>query len=54
MRVLMAMLLASVALGGTALPALAQGATVEQAALTRVIIAPPRSELARIIKALKK
>lgn len=45
------MLLASVALGGTALPALAQGATVEQAALTRVIIAPPRSELARIIKA---
>lgn len=45
------MLLASVALSGAALPAAAQSATVEQAALTRVIIAPPRSELARIIKA---
>ncbi|MEO7223585.1 MAG: L,D-transpeptidase family protein [Devosia sp.] len=51
MRVLMALLLAGVALAGTAVPGLAQDAVIQQASLTKVIIAPPRSDLARIIKA---
>jgi len=45
------MLLASVALAGTSLPTFAQQAVVENASLTKVVIAPPRSDLARIIKA---
>ncbi|HVY52131.1 MAG TPA: L,D-transpeptidase family protein [Devosia sp.] len=54
MRALMAIVLAGVTLSGAAFPALAQGASeapavVEKAAL--VVIAPPRSDLARIIKA---
>ncbi len=51
LRVLMALLLAGVALTGTAVPSLAQEAVVQQAALTKIVIAPPRSDLARIIKA---
>ena len=51
LRVLMALLLAGVALTGAALPSVAQDAVVQQAALTKVVIAPPRSDLARIIKA---
>jgi murein L,D-transpeptidase YcbB/YkuD len=51
LRVLMALLLAGVALAGTAVPSLAQEAVVQQAALTKIVIAPPRSDLARIIKA---
>lgn len=51
MRILIAMLMAGVAFAGTAVPSLAQQATVEKAALTRVVIAPPRTDLARIIKA---
>ncbi len=47
----MAMLMAGVALAGTSLPSFAQEAVVEQAALTKIVIAPPRSDLARIIKA---
>ncbi|MGN6685300.1 MAG: L,D-transpeptidase family protein [Devosia sp.] len=53
-RALMALLLAGVTLSGAALPALAEAtndapAAVEKAAL--VVIAPPRSDIARIIKA---
>jgi murein L,D-transpeptidase YcbB/YkuD len=51
LRVLMALLLAGVALTGAALPSVAQDAVVQQAALTKIVIAPPRSDLARIIKA---
>jgi murein L,D-transpeptidase YcbB/YkuD len=51
LRVLMAMLLAGVALTGATLPAVAQDAAVTNASLTKVVIAPPRSDLARIIKA---
>lgn len=51
LRVLMAMLLAGVALTGATLPAIAQDAVVTQASLTKIVIAPPRSDLARIIKA---
>jgi murein L,D-transpeptidase YcbB/YkuD len=47
----MAILLASVSLAGAPALALAQDATVEKAAITRVVIAPARSELAKIIKA---
>ena len=47
----MASLLAGIALAGAPLPTLAQDAVVEKAALTKIIIAPPRSDLARIIKA---
>lgn len=50
LRVLMAMLLAGVALTGATIPTLAQEAVIEKAALTRIVIAPPRSDLARIIK----
>jgi murein L,D-transpeptidase YcbB/YkuD len=53
-RALMALLLAGVTLSGAALPALAEAtndapAAVEKVAL--VVIAPPRSDIARIIKA---
>ncbi len=53
LRVLMAVLLAGVALAGTAIPTLAQDeaagtAVVDKAAL--VVIAPPKSDLAHIIK----
>ncbi len=53
-RAFMALLLAGVTLSGAALPALAEAtsdasAAVEKAAL--VVIAPPRSDIARIIKA---
>jgi hypothetical protein len=53
-RALMALLLAGVTLSGAALPALAEAtndapAAVEKAAL--VVIAPPRSDIARTIKA---
>lgn len=51
LRVLMAVLLAGVALTGAALPSVAQDAVVQQASLTKIVIAPPRSDLARIIKA---
>lgn len=51
LRVLMAVLLASVALTGAIAPGLAQDAVVTKAAITRVVIAPPQSDLARIIKA---
>jgi murein L,D-transpeptidase YcbB/YkuD len=51
LRILMALMLAGVALAGTSPAALAQEAVIEKAALTRIVIAPPRSELARIIKA---
>ncbi|MEO6013089.1 MAG: L,D-transpeptidase family protein [Devosia sp.] len=51
MRVLMAVLLASVALAGASLPTFSQEAKVELASLTKIVIAPPRSDLARIIKA---
>ncbi len=51
LRILMALLLAGVALAGTAPAATAQDAVVEKAALTKVVIAPPRSDIARIIKA---
>jgi L,D-transpeptidase YcbB len=51
LRVLMAVLLAGVALAGTNIPALSQQAVIEKAALTKIVIAPPRSDLARIIKA---
>src|SRR3954453_13071278 len=47
----MAVLLASVALVGAAGPSFAQDAVVTKAALTHVVIAPPQSDLARIIKA---
>jgi murein L,D-transpeptidase YcbB/YkuD len=47
----MALLLAGTVLAGAPTMGLAQEATVEKAALTRVVIAPPRSDLARIIKA---
>ncbi len=47
----MAMLLAGVALTGASLPSVAQEAVIQQAALTKVVIAPPRSDIARIIKA---
>jgi murein L,D-transpeptidase YcbB/YkuD len=50
LRVLMAMLLAGVALAGATIPTLAQEAVVQQASLTKIVIAPPRSDLARIIK----
>ncbi|HZY48576.1 MAG TPA: L,D-transpeptidase family protein [Devosia sp.] len=54
MRALMALLLAGVAVAGAAVPGLAQDAAeapavVEKAAL--VVIAPPKSDIARIIKA---
>ena len=51
LRVLMALLLAGVALTGATVPTIAQDAVVQQASLTKVVIAPPRSDLARIIKA---
>jgi len=51
LRVLMAILMAGVALAGAAVPSLAQDAVVQKAALTRVVIAPPRSDIAKIIKA---
>ena len=51
LRVLMALLLAGVALTGAALPTVAQDVVILQASLTKVVIAPPRSDLARIIKA---
>ncbi|HEX4297970.1 MAG TPA: L,D-transpeptidase family protein [Devosia sp.] len=54
MRVLMAILLAGVALVGTAVPTLAQdagGAVVVKTAITKIVIAPPQDDLARIIKA---
>jgi L,D-transpeptidase YcbB len=51
LRVLMALLLAGVALTGAALPTVAQDVVIQQASLTKVVIAPPRSDLARIIKA---
>jgi murein L,D-transpeptidase YcbB/YkuD len=51
LRVLMAVLLASVAFAGASAPGLAQEAVIQKAAITRVIIAPPQSDLARIIKA---
>ena len=47
----MATLLAGIALAGAPVATLAQDAAVEKAALTRIVIAPPRSDLARIIKA---
>ena len=40
-----------VALTAAAAPGLAQDAVVTKAAITRVVIAPPQSDLARIIKA---
>lgn len=51
LRILMAVLLAGVALTGASLPSVAQDAVVENASLTKIVIAPPRSDLARIIKA---
>jgi len=55
LRVLMSILLAGVVLAGAAVPALAQdddidagGAVIQKAAL--VVIAPPKSDIARIIK----
>jgi L,D-transpeptidase YcbB len=51
LRVLMAMLLAGVALAGVTIPTFAQDAVIQKASLTKVVIAPPRSDLARIIKA---
>ena len=51
LRILMATLLAGIALAGAPLTSLAQDAVVEKAALTKIVIAPPRSDLARIIKA---
>jgi murein L,D-transpeptidase YcbB/YkuD len=51
LRVLMALLLAGATLVGAPAVALAQDTAVEQAALTRVVIAPPRSDLAKIVKA---
>ncbi|MBI4923616.1 MAG: L,D-transpeptidase family protein [Devosia nanyangense] len=51
MRVLLAVLMAGVCLAGAPAMGLAQDAVVTKAALTRVVIAPPRSDLARIIKA---
>ena len=47
----MATLLAGIALAGSPLIVSAQEAVVEKAALTKIVIAPPRSDLARIIKA---
>jgi murein L,D-transpeptidase YcbB/YkuD len=47
----MALLLAGVALTGATLPSVAQDAVIENASLTKIVIAPPRSDLARIIKA---
>jgi murein L,D-transpeptidase YcbB/YkuD len=47
----MAWLLAGIALAGAPATAVAQDAVVEPAALTRVVIAPPRTEIAKIIKA---
>jgi len=47
----MALLLAGVGFAGASPAALAQDAVIEKAALTKIVIAPPRSELARIIKA---
>ncbi len=46
----MALLFAGAALTGATLPTVAQEAVVTRAALTKVVIAPPRSDLARIIK----
>ncbi len=51
LRVLMALLLAGAAITGATFPTIAQDAVVTKAALTKVVIAPPRSDLARIIKA---
>ena len=51
LRTLMALLLAGVALTGAIAPSLAQDAVVTKAALTHVVIAPPQSDIARIIKA---
>jgi murein L,D-transpeptidase YcbB/YkuD len=51
LRVLMAILLAGVALTGATIPTIAQEAVIQQASLTKIVIAPPRSDLARIIKA---
>src|SRR4051812_37120844 len=51
LRTLMAVLLAGVALTGAVAPGLAQDAVVTKAAITHVIIAPPQTDLARIIKA---
>lgn len=51
LRVLMALLLAGVALTGATLPSAAQDVVIQRASLTKVVIAPPRSDLARIIKA---
>jgi murein L,D-transpeptidase YcbB/YkuD len=50
LRVLMALLLAGVALTGATLPSAAQDAVIQNASLTKIVIAPPRSDLARIIK----
>jgi len=47
----MALLLAGVALTGATLPSAAQDAVIQNASLTKIVIAPPRSDLARIIKA---
>ncbi len=47
----MATLLAGIALAGAPVATLAQDAVIEKAALTKIVIAPPRSDLARIIKA---
>ena len=55
MRVLLAVLMAGVCLAGAPVAAFAQDAVVDavvtKAAITRIVIAPPRSDLARIIKA---
>ena len=51
LRFLVALLMSGVALMGASLPSLAQDAVVTKAALTRVVIAPPQTDLARIIKA---
>ncbi len=47
----MAILLAGIALCGAASAATAQEAVIEKAAVTKIVIAPPRSDIARIIKA---
>ncbi len=51
LRFLVTLLMSGVALMGASLPSLAQDAVVTKAALTRVVIAPPQTDLARIIKA---
>ena len=50
LRFLVALLMSGAALMGAGLPSLAQDAVVTKAALTRVVIAPPQTDLARIIK----